>query len=91
MLQNTVTVIISFIVRVFKQLSFIMDNLTSLQRDLLFQSLNLVLHTKLDRLSEYDQEQFWDMYKKLAKVYPSGFHSQQTEFNHQVTKKVEVK
>ena len=56
-----------------------MDNLTSLQRDLLFQSLNLVLHTKLDRLSEYDQEQFWDMYKKLAKVYPSGFHSQNKE------------
>ena len=68
-----------------------MDNLTSLQRDLLFQSLNLVLHTKLDRLDTYKQEQFWDMYKKLAKVYPSGFHSQETEFNYQVTKKVEIK
>jgi len=56
-----------------------MDNLTSLQRDLLFQSLNLVLHTKLDRLDTYKQEQFWDMYKKLAKVYPSGFHSQNKE------------
>ena len=67
-----------------------MDNLTSHQRDLLFQSLNLVLHTKLDRLTEYDQEQFWEMYKKLAKVYPSGFHSLETEFNHQVTKKVEA-
>ena len=65
-----------------------MDNLTSLQRDLLFQSLNLVLHTKLDRLDTYRQEQFWDMYKKLAKVYPSGFHTQETEFNHQVIKKV---
>ena len=69
-----------------------MDNLTSLQRDLLFQSLNLVLHTKLDRLTEYDQKQFWEMYKKLAKVYPSGFHCQEAEFNHQVSKKVtEVK
>ena len=56
-----------------------MDNLTSLQRDLLFQSLNLVVHTKLDRLDTYKQEQFWDMYKKLAKVYPSGFHSQNKE------------
>ena len=56
-----------------------MDNLTSLQKDLLFQSLNLVLHTKLDRLDTYKQEQFWDMYKKLAKVYPSGFHSQNKE------------
>ena len=56
-----------------------MDNLTSHQRDLLFQSLNLVLHTKLDRLDTYKQEQFWDMYKKLAKVYPSGFHSQNKE------------
>ena len=56
-----------------------MDNLTSLQRDLLFQSLNLVLHTKSDRLDTYKQEQFWDMYKKLAKVYPSGFHSQNKE------------
>ena len=56
-----------------------MDNLTSLQRDLLFQSLNLVLHTKLERLDTYKQEQFWDMYKKLAKVYPSGFHSQNKE------------
>ena len=69
-----------------------MDNLTSLQRDLLFQSLNLVLHTKLERLDTYKQEQFWDMYKKLAKVYPSSFHSQETEFNFQVNKKVwEVK
>tara|TARA_B000000557_G_scaffold243808_1_gene224978 strand:+ start:70 stop:276 length:207 start_codon:yes stop_codon:yes gene_type:complete len=68
-----------------------MDNLTSHQRDLLFQSLNLVLHTKLDRLDRYNQEQFWDMYKKLAEVYPSGFHTQKKEFNHQVTKKVEVK
>tara|TARA_R100000426_G_C4736302_1_gene77801 strand:+ start:41 stop:247 length:207 start_codon:yes stop_codon:yes gene_type:complete len=68
-----------------------MDNLTSLQRDLLFQSLNLVLHTKLDRLDTYKQEQFWEMYQKLAKVYPSGFHTQETEFKHQVTKKVEVK
>ena len=56
-----------------------MDNLTSHQRDLLFQSLNLVLHTKLDRLDKYNQEQFWEMYKKLAKVYPSGFHSQNKE------------
>ena len=69
-----------------------MDNLTSHQRDLLFQSLNLVLHTKLDRLTESDQQQFWEMYKKLAKVYPSGFHCQEAEFNHQVSKKVtEVK
>ena len=69
-----------------------MDNLTSIQRDLLFQSLNLVLHTKLDRLTESDQQQFWEMYKKLAKVYPSGFHCQEAEFNHQVSKKVtEVK
>ena len=68
-----------------------MDNLTSLQRDLLFQSLNLVLHTKLENLDTYKQEQFWDMYKKLAKVYPSNFHSHEAEFNHQVTKKVEVK
>ncbi len=68
-----------------------MENLTSLQRDLLFQSLNLVLHTRLERLDTYKQEQFWDMYKKLAKVYPSNFHSHKAEFNHQVTKKVEVK
>ena len=59
-----------------------MNNLTSLQRDLLFQSLNLVLHTKLEKLDSYKQEQFYDMYKKLAKTYPSIFHSQ--------NKKVEV-
>ena len=68
-----------------------MNNLTSLQRDLLFQSLNLVLHTKLDRLDTYKQEQFWEMNKKLAKVYPTGFHTQTTEFNHQLTKKEQVK
>ena len=56
-----------------------MDNLTSLQRDLLFQSLNLVLHTKLEKLDSYKQEQFYDMYKKLAKTYPSIFHSQNKE------------
>ena len=56
-----------------------MNNLTSLQRDLLFQSLNLVLHTKLEKLDSYKQEQFWDMYKKLARIYPSNFHSQNKE------------
>ena len=58
---------------------FIMANLTSDERDLLFQSLNHVLHTKLDRLDTYKQHQFWSMYKKLGKVYPSGFHSQNKE------------
>tara|TARA_R100000231_G_scaffold9065_1_gene11623 strand:+ start:46 stop:225 length:180 start_codon:yes stop_codon:yes gene_type:complete len=56
-----------------------MDNLTSLQSDLLFQSLNLVLHTKLEKLDRYKQEQFWDMYKKLARTYPSIFHSRKKE------------
>ena len=56
-----------------------MGNLTTLQKDLLFQSLNLVLHTKLEKLDSYKQEQFWDMYKKLARIYPSNFHSQNKE------------
>ena len=62
-----------------QQTIFIMNNLTSLQSDLLFQSLNLVLHTKLEKLDRYKQEQFWDMYKKLARTYPSNFHSQNKE------------
>tara|TARA_R100001440_G_scaffold10676_1_gene19489 strand:+ start:348 stop:596 length:249 start_codon:yes stop_codon:yes gene_type:complete len=82
MLQNTVIVLIIDYIKDFNATIFIMNNLTSLQRDLLFQSLNLVLHTKLEKLDSYKQEQFYDMYKKLAKTYPSIFHSQ--------NKKVEV-
>jgi len=82
MLQNTVIVLIIDYIKDVQATIFIMNNLTSLQRDLLFQSLNLVLHTKLEKLDSYKQEQFYDMYKKLAKTYPSIFHSQ--------NKKVEV-
>tara|TARA_R100000654_G_scaffold5867_1_gene15971 strand:- start:529 stop:777 length:249 start_codon:yes stop_codon:yes gene_type:complete len=79
MLQNTVIVLIIDYIKDVQATIFIMNNLTSLQRDLLFQSLNLVLHTKLEKLDSYKQEQFYDMYKKLAKTYPSIFHSQNKE------------
>ena len=45
------------------------------QRDLLFISLNLVLHTKMNKLGTSYQHTMISLYKELTKVYPSGFHT----------------
>ena len=45
------------------------------ERDLLFTSLNHVLYTSMNRLGTSDQHTMISLYKKLTKVYPSGFHT----------------
>ena len=53
----------------------IQEYLTKEERDLLFISLNLVLHTKMDKLGTADQHSLISLYKKFKKIYPSGFHT----------------
>jgi len=53
----------------------IKPDLNQEQRDLLFISLNHVLHTKMNKLGTSDQHEMISLYKKLTKVYPSGFHT----------------
>jgi len=45
------------------------------ERDLLFCSLNHILHKKMNVLGTSDQHHMISLYKKLTKVYPSGFHT----------------
>jgi len=44
------------------------------ERDLLFMSLNHVIHKQMDKLGTADQHTLIDLYKKLEKIYPSNFH-----------------
>ena len=81
MLQNTVTVAISFIVRVFKQLSFIMnlsDNttkrmrvfkLTDFQTDLLCQSLTKIKRQCGNNLEGKISEEFNNMFNEVVGSY----------------------
>ena len=81
MLQNTVTVAISFIVRVFKQLSFIMNltdrttkrmrvfKLTDFQTDLLCQSLTRIKREAEPNLTGQWKEDFNKMFNEVVGSY----------------------
>ena len=81
MLQNTVTVVISFIVRVFKQLSFIMNltdrttkrmrvfKLTDFQTDLLCQSLTRIKREAEPNLTGQWKEDFNKMFNEVVGSY----------------------
>ena len=81
MLKNTVTVAISFIVRVFKQLSFIMNltdrtikrmrvfKLTDFQTDLLCQSLTRIKREAEPNLTGQWKEDFNKMFNEVVGSY----------------------
>ncbi len=81
MLQNTVIVLISFIVRVFKQLSFIMNltdratkrmrvfKLTDFQTDLLCQSLTRIKRESEPKLTGQWKEDFNKMFNEVVGSY----------------------
>jgi len=43
------------------------------EKDLLFISLNHVLHHKMEKLGTSDQNNFISLYKKISKTYSSNF------------------
>ena len=43
------------------------------EKDLLFISLNHVLHHKMEKLGTSDQYNFISLYKKFSKIYSSNF------------------
>ena len=81
MLQNTVTVAISFILRVFKQLSFIMNltdrtikrmrvfKLTDFQTDLLCQSFTRIKREAEPNLTGQWKEDFNKMFNEVVGSY----------------------
>ena len=50
-----------------------LEELTQDEKDLLFISLNHVLHHKMKKLGTCDQYNFISLYKKLTKIYSSNF------------------